>query len=198
MEQKTDLRILKTNRAIRETFLSLMYEHGFESITVKQILDGALINRSTFYAHYRDKYDLRDQIEEDLLDGFAACASRSFEGNCILNTPSEASIKTYLSAMLGYLDENRTLVSYLLGPNGDPAFSSKIGNKTHEVWRELGLLPHLNLPENYAFAGLSGMVSGILSEWARSGFHDPKADVIHVLFTPLMNLSQALMVYPQE
>lgn len=194
MQQKTDLRVIKTQRAIRETFLNLMYDKGFEAITVQQILDGALINRSTFYAHYKDKYDLRTQIENDLLEGFAICASKNIyaeAGSQIV--VNEEFIRAYLSAMLGYLDENRKLVSYLLGPNGDPAFASKLSHKTHQVWSEIELLPHLKLPEKYVFAGLSGMVSGILSEWARSGFNDSKADVIEVLFSLLMNLSEAIL-----
>jgi AcrR family transcriptional regulator len=35
-----------------------MDEKGFKNITINDIADGAIINRSTFYLHYTDKYDL--------------------------------------------------------------------------------------------------------------------------------------------
>lgn len=191
--EKTDRRVLKTRRAIKQTFLELMYEEGFEAITVRQILDGALINRSTFYAHYRDKYDLREQIENELIDGLADCAKAhapASRGKAHVDT---SAIRSYLDAMLEYLATNRELVSYLLGPDGDPAFSFMIGRRTHDVWSESTLLEHLTLPENYAFAGLSGMVSGVLTEWARSGFKDKKEDVIEVLFSFLMSISTTMI-----
>ena len=193
MAQKTDLRIIKTERAIRETFIELMYEKGFENIKIQQILDGALINRSTFYAHYQDKYDLRNRIEEDLLEGFAERARSSFSARGAGSTFNEESIRNYLSNMLEYLNENRELVSYLFGPDGDPAFAQKLGSKTHEVWSSEDLLPHLNLPENYVFAGLSGMVSGILTEWARSGFKEEKSEVIDVLYSLLTGISRVII-----
>ncbi len=59
---KTDLRVLKTQRAIREAFMQLLAEKPFESITVQNIIDRALVNRKTFYNHFRDKYDLAEQV----------------------------------------------------------------------------------------------------------------------------------------
>lgn len=53
-----DLRVIKTKRNIQNSFLNLLGKKDFSSITVQEILEEALINRSTFYAHYTDKYDL--------------------------------------------------------------------------------------------------------------------------------------------
>ena len=57
MEKKTDLRIIKTKKVIYEALIDLMKEKTFEEIKVSDICNKALINRSTFYAHYEDKYD---------------------------------------------------------------------------------------------------------------------------------------------
>ena len=65
-DKKTDIRIIKTRRAIQAAFLRLMKEKGFAAVTVKDIIRDAEINRSTFYAHYEDKYDLLESIENDL------------------------------------------------------------------------------------------------------------------------------------
>ena len=58
MEKKTDLRIIKTKKVIYEALIDLMKEKTFEEIKVSDICNKALINRSTFYAHYEDKYEL--------------------------------------------------------------------------------------------------------------------------------------------
>lgn len=55
---KKDLRVVKTKNVLYESLLSLMKEKTFEEIKVSDICNIALINRSTFYAHYTDKYEL--------------------------------------------------------------------------------------------------------------------------------------------
>ncbi|MEC0724665.1 TetR/AcrR family transcriptional regulator [Bacillus spizizenii] len=70
MEARKDLRVIKTNINIRNTFIKLLNEKDFNSITVQNILDRALINRTTFYKHYRDKYDLAEKITNDFLEDF--------------------------------------------------------------------------------------------------------------------------------
>ena len=57
-----DLRIKRTQRAIKDAFYSLVEEKGFEHITVKDITERAMISRNTFYLHYEDKYDLLNKI----------------------------------------------------------------------------------------------------------------------------------------
>ena len=58
MEEKTDLRIIKTKNNLYQTLEDLMKEYSFEEIKVSDICAKALINRSTFYSHYNDKYEL--------------------------------------------------------------------------------------------------------------------------------------------
>ena len=65
--KRTDLRVVKTKRTIREAFIRLMGTKGLESMTVQDILDEALVNRKTFYTYYHDKYDLAEQIAADFL-----------------------------------------------------------------------------------------------------------------------------------
>lgn len=194
MAQKTDLRIIKTKRNIREAFLKLMYAKGFNEMTVNEILDEALINRSTFYAHYRDKYDLREQIENDLLDDFKSHAQQSYHVVKNADRPTGEAMQAYLSSMLEFLKENRRLVSYLLGLDGDPAFSSRLAQKSHELWKETELLPRLSIPENYALAVMSSVFSAILTEWAGTGFEDDDDEVISILSTILTSVSSAIII----
>ena len=49
-----DLRVTKTQRAIRAAFLELREKKPLEKITVKELCQRAEILKSTFYDHYAD------------------------------------------------------------------------------------------------------------------------------------------------
>ncbi len=85
MEQKTDLRIIKTHMALHNAFTELLSQKPFESITTNELCDTAMIRRTTFYKHFADKYDYfnfylselineskssvpLDKLEEDILE----------------------------------------------------------------------------------------------------------------------------------
>ncbi len=57
MEQKTDLRIIKTHKALTEAFWQMLGEKKFEEITVNALCDRAMVRRATFYKHFADKYE---------------------------------------------------------------------------------------------------------------------------------------------
>ncbi|MDX8364639.1 TetR/AcrR family transcriptional regulator [Cytobacillus sp. IB215665] len=67
MANKEDLRITRTRKLIGEAFLKLLQQKGFDSITIQNIADEAMINRATFYLHYQDKYDLLEQMMDVVL-----------------------------------------------------------------------------------------------------------------------------------
>lgn len=53
-----DLRVEKTRRSIINGFLELRARKPLEKIRVRELCEKAQINKSTFYDHYRDVYDL--------------------------------------------------------------------------------------------------------------------------------------------
>ena len=65
MAEVEDKRIRRTKKLLRQALTRLMQQKDFQSITVTDVVREADINRGTFYAHYRDVYDLRDKIETD-------------------------------------------------------------------------------------------------------------------------------------
>lgn len=66
MNEKTDLRIVKTKRNIYSAFMELLENEPFENIKVSEICSKAMINRSTFYSHFEDKYELLDALIKDM------------------------------------------------------------------------------------------------------------------------------------
>ncbi len=65
-----DLRTIKTEELIENTFYELLKAEDFAAISIKQITEKARINRSTFYRHFEDKFALRDFIIDNIVKDF--------------------------------------------------------------------------------------------------------------------------------
>ena len=55
-QPKTDLRKIKTRKALEEAFFELSETKWIEDITVGDLCDKAMVRRATFYKHFEDKY----------------------------------------------------------------------------------------------------------------------------------------------
>ncbi|MFF2446535.1 TetR/AcrR family transcriptional regulator [Neobacillus sp. NPDC058068] len=66
-KQRTDPRVIRTQRLLKHALIDLMEERKFEQITVQDISDRASIKRVTFYLHYKDKNALLIQSIDDVL-----------------------------------------------------------------------------------------------------------------------------------
>ncbi len=64
-----DLRIKKTYHALFDAFTELLEEHRFEDLTVAMLCDRAMIRRTTFYKHFRDKNDYFAFYIDELMSG---------------------------------------------------------------------------------------------------------------------------------
>ena len=68
--QKEDLRVIKTLESIDGALLENLKKTPFNKITVDAICKSARINRTTFYKHYSDKYELMDSYMNRVLNEF--------------------------------------------------------------------------------------------------------------------------------
>lgn len=90
---KQDPRVIKTLRQIDEAFLNSLKETSFEKITIEMICKKALINRSTFYKYYEDKYVLLSDFLDRTLSEFREYAKVDF----VMATPYNIDGEIYQS-----------------------------------------------------------------------------------------------------
>lgn len=112
MEQKTDLRIQKTYRALTVTFFQMLEEMRFEDIRVSELCERAMIRKSTFYKHFGDKYELLAFIVRQEQERFNAQLSKTRN--------SEKRVDYYIqliSTVLDSLGANSTLVQSTIQSN---------------------------------------------------------------------------------
>ena len=97
MTKKVDLRVKRTNILITQAFIKLLRSKTFDKITINDISDEAMINRATFYSHFKDKFDLFEQIIDKFLGEFAAVLDEEnlIEKNSVNVKKIEGSLATF-------------------------------------------------------------------------------------------------------
>lgn len=132
-EEQTDLRVRRTNKFLQEAMIELITEKGFESITVGDIAERAMINRATFYRHYLDKYDLVARIFEDTASYLAE------HMNPIHEDPDQKGTKIPPAIWIRFFEhvaEHARLYRAMLGKNGSPWFAARMREHTVNLMLE--------------------------------------------------------------
>ncbi len=106
---KNDLRYLKTEKIIINSFLECVDQLGFEKTHISDICQKAMISRNTFYAHYEDKYALLDFITSQLENEMM----KSYKETILIDIMHNNAHKA-VSWCFHEVDKNRYLIQILL------------------------------------------------------------------------------------
>lgn len=120
-----DLRITKTKKAIINSFLSLRAKKPLEKISVKELCETAMINKSTFYSHYADIYELSDTLETEVV---LSVIQSMDHPEYIFENPGEFTRRLFL----GYLSQD-SLIQILFSGNRSSLLVSKIEKAVKEL-----------------------------------------------------------------
>ena len=121
MGEKAEYRsAVRSRESIRRAYAELIHEKGTTNVTVKELVERADVNRSTFYAHYQDIDAVLREIEEDVVQKMFAFLDAS-EHNELLNNP-----QPFLLRIGAELERNRNYYRLLLETNGSGAFTQKL------------------------------------------------------------------------
>ena len=190
MAEVEDKRIRRTKKLLRQALTRLMQQKDFQSITVTDVVREADINRGTFYAHYRDVYDLREKIESEMIE---TGMIEDFRGMIAAIRPSETvTLKLVLSRLMDYLEENREIVTALIKVNAPDGFGKKMIGVIEECRMEL--LPYRSVEDAYAARFLATGVIGMTEKWITESQPIPKTEMVSLitkLLTPLVPQSDA-------
>ncbi|WP_083270867.1 TetR/AcrR family transcriptional regulator [Bacillus marinisedimentorum] len=185
--QKIDKRIVRTRRMIRNALTELMMEKGFEGITVSDITAKADINRGTFYKHYRDKYDLLEQSENELLREIEAIVIHTQQigrHNAMAYIQKNEPLPHVLQ-LVEYFLKNLSFIKTILGPKGDPSFQVKL----KEVMKK-NMLIHfegqlkkgkLLVPADYLIAYVSSANLGVIQHWLENEIDQTPEEIALIL-----------------
>ena len=178
--RKTDRRVKYTVEALKKSLIALMQKEHISKISVKSLCELADVNRSTFYAHFRDQYDLLRHMEQEVLQNI----TKHLEQQAI-SSGSPISFQV-LNLILEYVQENASLFKALLSDHCDP-----------DIQREIMKLPDIMPVQIYSgldartkdylsVFGITGCIS-ILQKWLQDGTPESAAQISRLIFQVLYN-----------
>ena len=122
--KKEDLRTKRTRKMILEAFINLVEEKGYEHVTVSDIASQAMINRATFYAHFKDKQDVYDYIFKEAVTQFMIVLAPVQLGRT--NQLQLHAIEQIITHIFEKIQENRVFFKTVLNAHGNEQLHKQI------------------------------------------------------------------------
>lgn len=173
-ERKSDRRVKYTIMILKDALVQLMQTEHISSISVKSLCELADVNRSTFYSHFKDQYDLLGSIEREVLDKIKEdLKKQDFKAN----RPVSLQV---LTRILEYVEENADLFRALLSDNCDPLFQREIMNIADVLPLERQEDVDERTMEYMTIFGITGCVS-VLQKWLQDGTPEPPTKIAELV-----------------
>lgn len=186
---KQDRRVRKTKKQLRLGLTKLMQEKSINEITVRELADEVDINRGTFYIHYKDVYDMVDQIEKEIFEEFSEIITENF------SKPIEKKPFPFLKAIFNFLAENSDLCTAFLGKNGDMAFVEQLKGvvKTRFMNHWLSSFKHDNPHKlEYLYSYIVSGFIGLIQNWLANGMQESPEEMATLTELMIVKGSQIL------
>ncbi|MGI6175354.1 MAG: TetR/AcrR family transcriptional regulator [Christensenellales bacterium] len=184
-EMKQDRKTRYTRMVLQDSLIELMKEKPITKITIKELCENADINRSTFYAHYTDQYDLLRRIEDDTLSW-----AKEAVANLLDKSDKNETIRI-LEEIFQNLVVNSRHLQVLMSEQGDIGFQKQLFTLIYEQCginistTENG---NISMKESYFVFVVNGSV-GLIQHWLKNGLNKSvkeMADIIYNLAFPIL------------
>lgn len=181
---KMDRRIKHTKAALRENMIMLMGKHPLNKISVSMLCEAADINRSTFYIHYQDVYDLADKIEQSVI---TALNEFMFEDS----TTIPGSDFDVLKRLLIYAKDNAELfLVFMRGDNIEKFKEQIIGLVSQYTLSKVNQSQNLRQIEYMQLYAVNGSLS-IMDKWLSEGIMEPVDEIARLIMNLNMDIVQS-------
>ncbi len=183
-ELKLDRKTRYTRMVLQDSLIELMKKKPITKITIKELCENADINRTTFYAHYTDQYDLLRKIEDETLSWAKEAIS-----SLMSKTDKNETMKI-LKGICQYFTENSRHLQVLMSEQGDIDFQKQLFTLIYE---QCGISPSaaantgFGIDEDYFIFVVNGSV-GLIQHWFKNGLNKSAkemADIIYSLAFPI-------------
>lgn len=184
--KKEDLRVTKTKKNLYQGLLTLMKEKTFEEIKVTDICNEALTNRSTFYDHFNDKYELLNSLITDL----ETSLMEKLNENDVNNNPKEYYLKI-IELFFDHVSEHIEAYSSILKRNNNSIVMDMINNVImKDVTKNIiqkNLAQEADIPAEIVSIFYVSAVSNVCIEYIKYPTKYEKEDIINYLTTLIPN-----------
>ena len=186
MNSKNNLRFQETEEKIRNIFSELLKTKELSKITVSEICSLADINRTTFYLHHEDIYELMQCIESDMYHYFKIIFTFPGKNYCLRDRflhlfsfirENQDFYRVYLSSQ-----RRPSIFDYALLPESDMRIQKFMRQS------DINSSSEYEYCQTFFLAGLTAF----LQKWLNSGCLEPEEELLHIL-TRQFSFSQQLL-----
>lgn len=177
-ELKLDRKTRYTRMALQDSLIELMKEKPITKITIKELCEKADINRTTFYAHYTDQYDLLRKIEDETLAWVSEIVT------AIINKTDENETMKLLEEICQYFVENSKHLQVLMSEQGDIDFQKQLFTL---IYQQCGINPSpaqsgdADTKELHFIFVVNGSV-GLIRHWLKNGLHQSAKEIAQIIY----------------
>ncbi|MGG3280013.1 TetR/AcrR family transcriptional regulator [Paenibacillus solani] len=168
----------RTKEHLKSAFIKLVKEKGYHAVTVKDIVDTAAYNRSTFYVHYQDKIELAEDLRCSMLQGLEESVGKPY-------TPGHKVYTANLHApsfnIVSYIYEHRDFFELIKYEDTLPGLHTEFPQTILKIYKEQFIFETINdMPVNmdYFKRYTAYGFHGLLIHWIRQGFRESQEDFI--------------------
>ena len=176
VKQSQDRRARRSRRMLKESLLELMKQKRFSEISVRDVTDGADMNRGTFYLHYTDTADLLQSLEADLFQELQALID-----DHIQESMDDRTLRPVLEPILDCAADRREVWEVLLSVSASTGFLQGLqalirrnGAPLVEAWFH----PQDSSLTDYLLTFLAWGFAGLLREWFQQEMRLPREELI--------------------
>lgn len=178
----SDHRVRVTKLLIRKALTQLLMSKPIQSISIKELCQQAGINRGTFYAHYSDIYQLRQQMEDEMLEEFQQVLKPLLEqGNKV--PPLQVTTRIFQC-----LRDNADVCAMTFGPYGDKTFAVRMIDVSREKYEQCYYRYFKDVtPQKleYYYTFVSAGCMGMVEKWLNNGLN-PSAEELAAIVEGIM------------
>jgi len=185
-EKNMDLRSVKTRRLIKQTFLELIKEKGYQHITVTDIAARALINRKTFYFHYETIEELYVEIADEYI--------RLLDFSSLFPVPQteRSGFRNDLVAILVKIREQKEPFLILMNDPSNHYFDEKLKHFFSDALTQFPSLEAYAVSQNLPYSLLRNMCSDAFFEIIKWWLEQDNISAIHAVDILLSLLSATM------
>ncbi|MDN5409849.1 MAG: TetR/AcrR family transcriptional regulator [Lactococcus sp.] len=190
MTKKIDLRVKRTNKLITQAFIKLLGSKTFDKITINDISDEAMINRATFYSHFKDKFDLFENIIDKFLGDFADVLDT--ENLVEENAINVKKIEGALTKFYEFVNENPDLAKIFITHSNKEILSKRLlmilSERYSEIFDSLDVRNEdLKIPTDFVVSYITSIFIGTVNWWIEQKNHEMSANEFASLVIKLIS-----------
>jgi AcrR family transcriptional regulator len=171
----------RTRELLKQAISELLFEQGYQGLTIQAITDRADLGYGTFYLHFEDK----DEAVWEVCMDFSEAYQRDLNAR-LADIPYPR--KEYLGfiATFEYTDNVRDLFREMFGSRGSAALIKYYQNYMAELYernlREQRYASGLDLPHEYLAQFMSGAMLRLTTWWVETANSYTAEDMARMLF----------------